>query len=82
VAGSATGIAKRMPTPRSQDDADDARVSSRSELLPEEEAAGSDDPAGQAAAILEDSDQRIADRDAAPSATVEKRSSEEVTDEP
>ncbi|GAB3261012.1 hypothetical protein [Nocardioides dilutus] len=37
---------------------DDDRVETRAELLPEEEAAGSDDPHAQAQAILEESDQR------------------------
>ena len=47
-----------------QPDADrDPRTSERAaELLPEEQAAGgSDDPEAQAAAILEDSDERTAD---------------------
>lgn len=35
-----------------------ARVESRADLLPEEEAAGSDDPGEQARAILEESDER------------------------
>jgi hypothetical protein len=34
------------------------RIHERAELLPEEAAAGSDDPEGQAEAILEDSDDR------------------------
>jgi hypothetical protein len=34
------------------------RISERAKLLPEEEAAGSDDPQAQAEAILEDSDER------------------------
>jgi hypothetical protein len=38
----------------------DERVETRAELLPEEEAAGSDDPQAQAAAILDESDQRTA----------------------
>lgn len=37
---------------------DDARVESRADLLPEEVAAGSDDPEEQARAILADSDDR------------------------
>lgn len=37
---------------------DDARIESRAELLPEELAAGSEDPAAQAEAILEESDER------------------------
>jgi len=40
---------------------DDERVAERADLLPEEEAAGSDDPQRQAAAILEDSDRRTAE---------------------
>jgi hypothetical protein len=38
--------------------ADEARVESRAELLPEELAAGSDNPEEQAEAILEESDER------------------------
>jgi hypothetical protein len=37
---------------------DEARVESRRQLLPEEIAAGSDDPELQAEVILEDSDER------------------------
>ena len=37
------------------------RVETRAELLPEEEAAGSDDAEAQAEAILEESDERTAD---------------------
>jgi hypothetical protein len=40
---------------------DDERVDERSDLLPEEQAAGSDDPQAQARAILEDSDRRTAE---------------------
>lgn len=40
---------------------DEQRVTGRERLLPEEQAAGSDDPAAQAEAILEDSDERTAD---------------------
>jgi hypothetical protein len=36
----------------------DERVGQRAELLPEERAAGSDDPQAQAEAILEESDER------------------------
>ena len=39
---------------------DDDRVETRSELLPEERAAGSDDPHDQAEAILAESDERTA----------------------
>ena len=49
------------------------------DLLPEEQSAGSDDPEAQVEAILDDSERRIADRDAAPSSTVEHRTSEETT---
>jgi hypothetical protein len=41
--------------------ADDDRIETRAELLPEEQAAGSDDPEAQAAAILEESDERTED---------------------
>lgn len=43
------------------DSADDARADSRAELLPEEQAAGSDDPHAQAEAILAESDERTDD---------------------
>jgi hypothetical protein len=46
----------------SQNAEDDERIRSRAELLPEEVAAGgSDDPEAQAAAILEESDERTDD---------------------
>ena len=63
------------PTP------DDERVVSRSELLPEEKAAGSDDPEAQAEAILAESDERSLDRDASPGTHLEHRTSDEVTDD-
>jgi hypothetical protein len=57
---------------------DDGRVTERAtELLPEEQAAGSDDPEAQAEAILEESDQRQLDPE-----PTEERTSEEVTDPP
>jgi hypothetical protein len=37
---------------------DDERIETRAELLPEEEAAGSEDPEAQAEAILIESDER------------------------
>ena len=37
---------------------EDERIERRANLLPEEQAAGSDDPEAQAAAILEESDER------------------------
>ena len=40
---------------------DDDRVESRAELLPEEQAAGSEDPTAQAEAILAESDERTED---------------------
>ena len=40
---------------------DDDRIESRSELLPEEARAGSDDPEAQAEAILAESDERVDD---------------------
>jgi hypothetical protein len=42
----------------SQTPEDQERVARRAELLPEEEAAGSDDPQGQAEQILQESDER------------------------
>jgi hypothetical protein len=38
--------------------ADESRIDRRADLLPEERAAGSDDPQAQAEAILEESDDR------------------------
>lgn len=40
---------------------DDERIERRGDLLPEELAAGSDDPQSQAETILSDSDERTAD---------------------
>ena len=61
----------------------DDRVADRaSALLPEEETAGSEDPDAQAAAILAESDERQADRDEAPDADVERRTSDEVAVDP
>lgn len=60
-------------------DAGDA-VASRADLLPEEKAAGSDDPEAQAEAILAESEERIATRDAPSSGNpVEHRTSEDAT---
>jgi len=42
----------------SEPSADESRIDSRAELLPEEQDAGSDDPRAQAEAILEESDER------------------------
>ena len=49
------------------------------ELLPEEQTAGSDDPAAQAEAILDESEERQHDRSAAPSTVLEQRTSDEAT---
>jgi hypothetical protein len=40
------------------DQPDQSRTDERATLLPEEQAAGSDDPQAQARAVLEDSDER------------------------
>lgn len=48
----------REPADRERDD---ERIAERAELLPEEVEAGSEDPDAQAAAILEDSDERVDD---------------------
>ena len=70
-----------MDEPDDTDRPDDAAVARRAELLPEEAAAGSDDPEAQAEAILAESAER-ADRSAAPSTHLEERSSEEVAGAP
>ena len=62
-------------------DPDQERVRHRAhELLPEERAAGSDDPEAQAAAILADSDEREYDPEAAPDTMLEHRTSADATD--
>lgn len=58
---------------------DDRSAARANHLLPEEHAAGSDDPAAQAEVILEESDMRQEDRDAAPDSYVEHRTSDEAT---
>jgi formate dehydrogenase subunit gamma len=58
---------------------DQDRISQRArDLLPEERAAGSDDPEAQAAAILADSDEREHVPDAAPDTVLEQRRSEDT----
>ena len=57
---------------------DDERVAKRAGLVGAEAQAGSDDPEAQARAILEDSEMRTADRDAAPGSFVEHRRSEDT----
>jgi|1185.fasta_scaffold427090_2 hypothetical protein len=60
---------------------DSDRVEQRAAaLLPEERAAGSDDPQAQAEAILRDSDVREADPEAAPDSFLERRTSSETVD--
>jgi hypothetical protein len=55
------------------------RVAQRAaNLLPEERAAGSDDPVAQAETILEESDIREADPHAAPDSFVEHRTSDQA----
>ncbi|MFI5836401.1 hypothetical protein ACIA5A_22265 [Micromonospora sp. NPDC051300] len=62
----------------SHDQSDQDRISSRAHLLPEEAAAGSDDPQAQADAILAESDLREEDRNAAPDTVLEHRTSAET----
>jgi len=54
-------------------------VASRADLLPEEKVAGSDDPEAQAEAILAESEERIATREAPSGKAVEHRTSEDAT---
>jgi hypothetical protein len=66
-------------TDRTPTDVDRDRAARRAaDLLPEEEAAGSADPAAQAAAILHDSDLREAGVESAPDLRAEHRTSEET----
>lgn len=61
-------------------EAQDRRIERRAaELLPEEDVAGSAAPRRQAEVILEDSDARSEDRNAAPGSFVEHRTSDEAT---
>ncbi|MCL7456775.1 hypothetical protein [Micromonospora echinofusca] len=62
----------------SHEQSDQERVESRAHLLPEEAAAGSDDPHAQAAAILAESDLREEDRNAAPDTVLERRTSDQT----
>jgi hypothetical protein len=62
---------------------DDPDVTKRAELLPEEQAAGSDDPKAQAEAVLAESVERQAVREWSPEdAAAERRTSEEVAVDP
>ena len=54
------GYAGLMTDSRPDDRPDDQRVVHRAALLPEEQDAGSEDPRDQAAAILQESDERTA----------------------
>ncbi|WP_327029395.1 hypothetical protein OG989_00595 [Micromonospora sp. NBC_01740] len=62
----------------SHEQSDQERVESRAHLLPEETAAGSDDPHAQAEAILAESDLREEDRNAAPDTVLERRTSDQT----
>ncbi|MEV6695257.1 hypothetical protein AB0M35_27670 [Micromonospora sp. NPDC051196] len=57
---------------------DQERIESRAHLLPEEAAAGSEDPEAQADAILTESDIREDDPNAAPDTFLERRTSEQT----
>ena len=61
---------------------EDDLVARRAELSPQEKEAGSEDPEAQARAILEDSDARTADLEAAPGSYVEHRRSEDTVPPP
>jgi|tagenome__1003787_1003787.scaffolds.fasta_scaffold19272977_2 hypothetical protein len=62
---------------------DQDRIKARADaLLPEEEEAGSDDPTAQAAAILEESDEREFERDDPNAPGLEQRHSEDTVDLP
>jgi hypothetical protein len=56
----------------------DERIESRAELTAEERAAGSEDPEAQAREILEESDERALNRNAAPESRVEHRTSDDT----
>ena len=59
----------------------DPRVRSRADqLLPEEQDAGTDDAEAQASTILQESNERQEDRNAAPSTVLEHRASEDTTE--
>ena len=59
----------------------DDRIGHRAaDLLPEEQVAGSADPQAQAQAILEESDEREGDLEAAPSTVLEHRHSDETAE--
>ena len=64
------------------DPADSDRITSRSDLLPEEQAAGSDDPRHQAEAILEESDERTDDPEETGTASTQTSTPDERPDRP
>jgi hypothetical protein len=71
------------PEPLERPGGTNDRVARRAaNLQAEEAAAGSDNPQRQAEAILADSDERSADRAAAPGSFVEHRTSDEATEPP
>jgi hypothetical protein len=61
-------------------DVDDRAGRRAAHLLPEERVTGSDDPRAQAEIILEESDIREADQEAAPDSFVEHRTSDQAAD--
>lgn len=61
-----------------REDTDERARARAAAPLPEERAAGIDDPVRQAAVILEESDKRQMRRDAAPDTVLEKRRSAET----
>ena len=62
---------------------EDERVRTRAaNLLPEEVAAGSEDPEAQAEAVLADSDERTEVPNAAPDTVLERRTSEDAAEAP
>lgn len=63
-------------------DVDEGDVARRAMLLPEEKAAGSDDPEAQAEAILAESEERTISPATGPDADVEHRTSAEATPPP
>jgi formate dehydrogenase subunit gamma len=76
-AGFPAGVAGQMS---GMEPADEERVRSRAQLLPEERVAGSEDPQAQAEAVLADSDERAEVPDAAPDTVLERRSSRDAAD--
>ncbi|HTJ33585.1 MAG TPA: hypothetical protein VL738_10180 [Dactylosporangium sp.] len=57
---------------------DEERIRDRAHLLPEERAAGSDDPQAQAEAVLQDSDDREDYRERHPDLRIEHRTPDEA----